>query len=771
MSPTSGFSFLYVASGVFLFIAVVTQLFGPRTVSLQPAPPTSSPPSGPATSLSPFGDSVYKQEAYYDQLEPGTQCRPKNPFSAELPTSIALTNMALLAEAGRVANLFEFSAADINRAVDEFISEMDEGLEKQGTSLSQIPTYVTAVPNGTEKGTYLAVDLGGTNFRVCSIVLHGNHTFSLQQSKIAVPRSLMETKFADKLFFFMAQQIEAFLKIHHEDHFEKHRLSPDEEDFFDLGFTFSFPVNQIGINKGKLMRWTKGYDIDEAVGKDVCALLQKQIDALKLPVRVSALVNDTVGTLMARSYTSPGSAKTLIGAIFGTGTNGAYVEKLEKVKKMADIDAAEGRASYDNSTGLMIINTEWGSFDNALKVLPNTPYDVALDKESVNPGLQMFEKRVSGMFLGEVLRRALLALYQHPDPAVALFKDNSSADNDTASTTTVAKNSPIFRQWGIDTSFLSIVEEDSSVRLRITKQTLEKELGIAAASTEDCQAVKLLVHAIGRRAARLSAIALASVVIASNKLEEDPIVDIGVDGSLAEYYPGFEDYIREAFREIDAIGPDESRIRIGLAKDGSGLGAALIALVAAQQDIQATSVAREEKGERREEKRREKREIRRKKEVKKEEERRRKVVEKRDMKGRKEEVKEKKKEEEKRREEEKGKGEEKEERRDKEGNVTRGEQERSQIPSPSGGQDAGIGKWRDRNGELVDNPGNLHFKRWLDGQRAAGYNYFRGGEGKGGGWDLGPVYGLDEDGENPRWNSNGSIVRRASHPAFGLYYA
>ena len=27
----------------------------------------------------------------------------------------------------------------------------DEGLQKEGTELSQIPTYVTAVPDGTEK--------------------------------------------------------------------------------------------------------------------------------------------------------------------------------------------------------------------------------------------------------------------------------------------------------------------------------------------------------------------------------------------------------------------------------------------------------------------------------------------------------------------------------------------------------------------------------------------------------------------------------------------
>jgi hexokinase len=95
--------------------------------------------------------------------------------------------------------------------------------------------------------------------------------------------------------------------------------------------------------------------------------------------------------------------------------------------------------------------------------------------------------------------------------------------------------------------------------------------------------VKTLVHAIGKRAARLGAVAVAGVILATDQLKEDEVVDIGVDGSLVEYYPGFEEYMREAFREIEGIGADETRIRIGLAKDGSGLGAALIALVAANQ--------------------------------------------------------------------------------------------------------------------------------------------------------------------------------------------
>ncbi|KFX94231.1 hypothetical protein O988_06415, partial [Pseudogymnoascus sp. VKM F-3808] len=65
------------------------------------------------------------------------------------------------------------------------------------------------------------------------------------------------------------------------------------------------------------------------------------------------------------------------------------------------------------------------------------------------------------------------------------------------------------------------------------------------------------------------------------KVSEDDIVDIGVDGSLVEFYPGFEEHIRAALRVVGGMGQKgEERVRIGIAKDGSGVGAALIALVA-----------------------------------------------------------------------------------------------------------------------------------------------------------------------------------------------
>ncbi|KAJ5791009.1 uncharacterized protein N7518_008020 [Penicillium psychrosexuale] len=484
---------------------------------------------------------------------------------------------ALLDQATRIARGFDYPAENVQRGVAEYIKQSNEGLTKEGATLSQIPTFVTAVPNGTEKGLYLAVDLGGTNFRVCSVLLHGDTTFSLTQSKILIPRELMASGTSKDLFLFLARQIEAFLRIHHNEHFEAHQLrrreGNNEEDMFDLGFTFSFPVRQCGINRGTLIRWTKGFNIPDAVGHDVCALLQAAIDDLNLPVRVAALVNDTVGTLMARSYTSPGKTGTFIAAIFGTGTNGAYLEKTKNITKLQHMKDVH----FDDCTGEMIINAEWGSFDNHMSVLPTTVFDDELDADSNNPGVQMFEKRVSGMFLGEILRRALLSLHQNTD--LEFFKANKN------SKVVLPEGSRLFRQWGLDTSMLSPIEADNSKDLVDVKTALKDHLEIENPSLEECQAVKIIVHAIGKRAARLSAVPLAAILVHTNKLETDDIIDIGVDGSLVEFYPNFEGHIREALREVPQVGvAGDKKIRIGVSKDGSGVGAALIALVANRVD-------------------------------------------------------------------------------------------------------------------------------------------------------------------------------------------
>lgn len=55
-----------------------------------------------------------------------------------------------------------------------------------------------------------------------------------------------------------------------------------ENDMFNeklpLGFTFSFPLQQVGLTKGILKTWTKGFSCSGVVGQDVVQMLE---DAIK----------------------------------------------------------------------------------------------------------------------------------------------------------------------------------------------------------------------------------------------------------------------------------------------------------------------------------------------------------------------------------------------------------------------------------------------------------------------------------------------------------
>jgi len=59
-----------------------------------------------------------------------------------------------------------------------------------------------------------------------------------------------------------------------------------------LGLTFSFPVEQTALNKGKILTWTKGFNVRNSVGHDVVQLLQDAFDRKHLHVNCVALVND-----------------------------------------------------------------------------------------------------------------------------------------------------------------------------------------------------------------------------------------------------------------------------------------------------------------------------------------------------------------------------------------------------------------------------------------------------------------------------------------------
>jgi len=83
---------------------------------------------------------------------------------------------------------------------------------------------------------------------------------------------------------------------------------------------------------------------------------------------------------------------------------------------------------------------------------------------------------------------------------------------------------------------------------------------------------------VSRRAARISASCIAAII---TKIDPDLSGEhiVAIDGSVFEKHPTFADNMREALGDI--FNKKSSCIKLTLAKDGSGKGAAIIAAVAA----------------------------------------------------------------------------------------------------------------------------------------------------------------------------------------------
>jgi hexokinase len=68
--------------------------------------------------------------------------------------------------------------------------------------------------------------------------------------------------------------------------------------------------------------------------------------------------------LLSRSYQN---GPALIGAIFGTGTNGAYIDKTRTIKKLGEEKIAQAEKGGETAGEYMVVNTEWGAMDNKVR--------------------------------------------------------------------------------------------------------------------------------------------------------------------------------------------------------------------------------------------------------------------------------------------------------------------------------------------------------------------------------------------------------------------
>ncbi|KAK3180231.1 hexokinase [Lecanicillium sp. MT-2017a] len=441
-----------------------------------------------------------------------------------------------------IEEIFTVDTKMLKAITDHFVSELAKGLTVEGGSIPMNPTWVMSFPDGNETGTFLALDMGGTNLRVCQITLTDKKSeFDITQSKYRMPEELKSGS-SDELWEYIADCLNQFLETHHGDLKNLEALP--------LGFTFSYPATQNYIDEGILQRWTKGFDIDGVEGENVVPMLNKALEKRGVPIKLAALINDTTGTMIASAYTDP---KMKIGCIFGTGCNAAYMEDCGAIPKLAHLNLPADLP--------MAINCEWGAFDNEHKILPRTKYDISIDEDSPRPGQQAFEKMIAGLYLGEIMRLALVDMHDNHD--VNIFEGQDIA--------------ALRKAYSLDSSFLSAIEEDPFENLQETSDLFKNTLQINCTAPE-LELIRRMAELIGTRAARLSACGVAAIC-KKNKYQS---CHVGADGSVFNKYPHFKARGAQALKEIldwpEKTNPnEEDPVEILAAEDGSGVGAALIA--------------------------------------------------------------------------------------------------------------------------------------------------------------------------------------------------
>lgn len=272
-------------------------------------------------------------------------------------------------------NIFWLDNDQLKEIARSFREKIEEGLNRDNAEIQCIPTFITP-DTGSIQGKALVLDLGGTNYRVATVdfgngapAIHPNNGWKKDMSVMKSPGYTRE-----ELFKELADMIVG--------------IKRDEE--MPIGYCFSYPAESIPGGDARLLRWTKGVDIKEMIGQLVGKpLLDYLNEHSKIRFTGIKVLNDTIASLFAGL--TDNSYDAYIGLIVGTGTNMATFIPADKITKLNPAD---------NMKGLIPVNLESGNFHPPFL----TAVDDTVDAISGSLGIQRFEKAVSGMYLGDILK-------------------------------------------------------------------------------------------------------------------------------------------------------------------------------------------------------------------------------------------------------------------------------------------------------------------------------------------------------------------------------
>lgn len=434
----------------------------------------------------------------------------------------------------------------------------------QASPHCMLPSYNHTLPTGEERGTYLALDVGGSTLRVALVKLNGRSggLNIVRMSSYPIDKSVKQLE-GVQFFDWMAEKIEIMLlevseQIGHAD-------AP-----LPVGLSWSFPIEQTSTRSGLVQNLGKGFRCAEGLlGQDLGEVIMTACKRRRMNLRVDAIINDSSATLLSRAYMEP---TTRMALILGTGTNAAV---HLPVNCMGAAKFGNRPEQWHARAKNVITNTELSMFGR--DILPMTKWDEHLNRTHSLPDFQPLEYMTTGRYLGEIARLIIVEAVQTAD----LFHGNLP--------------SSMMDPYTLDTALLAILESDtSSSSFSSTRSYLQKHHTLTTPpSPADLVFLKKIARSISHRAAAYMATAVHALWTLRNELDGrrptesdgDSKVSIACDGSVINKYPGFkslcQDYIGQLAEKEAAISgvADPERVVLEAAHDATILGAAVAVAV------------------------------------------------------------------------------------------------------------------------------------------------------------------------------------------------
>lgn len=444
----------------------------------------------------------------------------------------------------------EFLDFDVLTLIKNLRRQIKDELLPSKTSM--LPSHIRNLAKGDEQGEFLALDLGGSTFRAAIVRMLGRRDAPkiLKSCSWAIDEA---AKVTDSTTFFdwLAARIEEIL------------IDFKSVGTWDCGLAFSFPIEETGINTGRIMLMGKGFRFSDDI-ETTCiqTLLDRAFQRRNLKINLIAIVNDSLATMISNNFEDP---RTKLSLILGTGCNSSLCMDL---RDYPNVKLGNSQAWTPQETAVLV-NAEMSMFGGS--VLPWTEHDRVLNASVDQPGYQTLEQFTSGRYMGELVRLILVdAIANHG------FLSSQMPPS-------------IESPYSFQTKTMSTLQSDNCADLRKSRAFLDKlhPRATNAYNEHEVRAIWHICHLVSTRSMMLicaNLIALSTSVKREPGYDSNEFILVAYCGTVIERYPR---YVEKCQGILDNLG---SRLKLVQARESGLLGAAITAAFVSGTSVQTTVV-------------------------------------------------------------------------------------------------------------------------------------------------------------------------------------